>query len=114
MWAITGLFGPASVDRHFDEEFAFGSTGFGGTGNDSVQLQRIELFDLDDPLGMPADLSPDARWRCRSRGFAIAPFLIIDEAAWHDHILSGFAGKRLVFWFFGFSRWMPLRTYWVS
>ena len=113
MWAITGQFGLSEVDRIFDEELAMGSLGFGGTGNVEMPIKRIDFFDASDPTDFPASV-PDTPWCCRSNGIAVAPFLIVDEVAWQDHILSGFAGRRAVFWFFGISAWVPLKQYWVS
>jgi hypothetical protein len=53
-------------------------------------------------------------WRARTRGIAIAPFVILDAAAWVDGALSAFSGYRITFWFFGASHWFPLRVFWVS
>lgn len=113
MWLLTAMVGIPSVDRRFDEELAMGSTGWGGPGNVAMPVKRVAFFELSDPSNLVGKV-PDTPWRCRSDGFAVAPFVILDEAAWQDHILSGFSGRRLIFWFFGFSRWYPIRQYWVS
>ena len=113
MWAITAFFGLPSVDRRFDQDLAMGSVGWGGPSNVKMPVKRIDFFDAKDPSSLAASV-PDTPWRCRSGGFAVAPFVIVDEAAWQNHILSGFAGKRLVLWFFGFTRWVPIKQYWVS
>ena len=112
-WLITALVGLPQIDRKFDEELATGSVGFGDPESIDIPVTRLDFFDPSDSTNLPSSV-PDTPWRCRSRGIAIAPFLIIDEAAWQDHVLSGFAGKRLVFWFFGFSRWTPITHFWVS
>ena len=113
LWLITALIGLPDVDQTFDRELAMGSVGFGGPGNVEMPVKRIDFFDAHDPSNFPSTI-PDTPWRCRSNGIAVAPFVIIDEAAWQDHIMSGFAGRRAVFWFFGFSRWVPIKQYWVS
>lgn len=113
LWAITALVGLPQVDHAFDRDLATGSVGFGDAGNVEIPVQRIDYFDLADPESLPAHV-PETPWRCRSKGVAVAPFVIVDEAAWQDHLLSGFGGRRLVFWVFGYVRWIPLRKYWVS
>jgi hypothetical protein len=101
LWIITDLFGGRTIDRQFDQQFAFGYTTFGGSGGlhpvarvpYSHQMRQAPIARSDNaPL-----------WRARSNGFAIAPFLIVDEAAWIDGPLSGFSGVRLVIWFFGYT-----------
>lgn len=115
MWLLTALIGIPSVDRRFDEDLAMGSVGFGGPHNVPMPVKRVAFFDVSDldPSTLLRN-APDTPWRCRSNGFAVAPFVIIDEVAWQDHILSGFSGRRLVFWFFGFIRWVAIKQYWVS
>lgn len=113
LWLVTALVGLPDVDRDFDEELAMGSLGFGGEENQEVPVMRIDFIDFSDPENFPSVI-PGAPWRCRSNGFAIAPFVIVDEAAWQDHALSGFAGRRVVIWAFGFVRWFPIQKYWVS
>ena len=113
LWSMTALIGLPQVDDAFDRELAMGSIGFGGPSNVEMPVKRIEMFELSFPPSFP-DYVPETPWTCRSRGVAVAPFVIIDEAAWQDHILSGFGGRRLVFWVFGYVSWTPLKKYWVS
>lgn len=113
LWGMTALVGLPQVDEAFDRDLAMGSVGFGGKANVAMPVERIEMFELTFPPSFPNHV-PETPWRCRSRGVAVAPFVIVDEAAWQDHILSGFGGRRLVFWAFGYVRWRPLKIYWVS
>lgn len=113
LWALTSVVGLPQVDQAFDRQFAMGSVGFADGGANEVPVRRIEVFDMRNPEASANQL-PDWPWRCRSTGVAIAPFVILDEAAWQVHALSGFGGRRLVFWAFGFVRWVPLRRCWVS
>lgn len=113
LWTITALVGLPHVDHAFDRELATGSVGFGDADNRETPVQRIDFFDLADPGSLSSHIR-ETPWRCRSKGVAVAPFVIVDEAAWQDHLLSGFGGRRLVFWVFGYVRWIPLRRYWVS
>jgi hypothetical protein len=118
LWALTWTWGLHDVDRAFDAEFAvacdraFGS----GHGDDQgatarvVRLSRFNVRDLSDPTNEPCD----DYFRYRSRGSAVAPFVIVDEAAWVDAPLSGFGGRRVVFWFFGATTWFPIWAYWVA
>jgi hypothetical protein len=116
LWTLTALFGLPDVDRKFDVDFAIGSQGFGVAGKrqEVVPVMRIPFStSLRNPEVTP-DYVPDKPWRARSAGLAIAPFLVIDEVAAQTHVLAGLSGHRLVFWFFGFSRWILIKTYWVS
>jgi hypothetical protein len=112
LWIITGLFADASINRHFNEQFAFGYT----TWSESGGLHPVVRV----PYSHQMRKAPIARsdnaplWRARSNGFAIAPFLLVDQAAWIDGPLSGFSGVRLVIWFFGYTHWFPLKAYWVA
>lgn len=110
-WATTGFVGLPQIDRKFDEDLSIGSIGYPHYQIKTVK--RIPFFDAADPLQIPAVLYENP-WRCRSRGFSIAPFIVIDEVAWQTDALSGFAGTRIVFWFFGRIHWVPLRKHWVS
>lgn len=123
LWLVTALFGVASVDRAvdraFDREFAEGSRGL-GPGSTPMPVIRIPFQRLPEPFhrlrdrrDVPFDVLRTP-WRMRSPGLAVAPFLILDEAAWQSDALAGYGGRRVVFWFFGFSAWYPLKVYWVS
>ena len=111
LWAVTALVGIPSVDNAFDRQF---SEGFSLMAQEEHgPVIRIEH------MGNPKDLRdgsnndlPDKPWRYRSRGIAVAPFVIIDEAAWVTAPLGGGAGRRIVFWFFGLQGWIPLKWYW--
>ena len=113
LWAITALFGLPDVDRKFDIEFSVGTQNLAPPGKRSelVPVMRIpfstELRDLHASV-------PDKPWRARSSGFAIAPFMIVDEVASQWGPLAGLSSKRLVFWFFGYSEWRDIKTYWLS
>ena len=109
LWLLTAILGTRGADKAFDRDFARGTM---GRWDSPIQVDviRIPFQRLLRPEG---DL-PERPWRMRSRGIAIAPFLIVDEAAWYTHSLAGFAGWRLVIWFFGWTTWLPLKAYWVS
>lgn len=112
LWLLTATVGRHAADTIFAREFSQGATGFGSTAK-PTQVTRLPFQRLRDPRDFKPQF-PAHPWRMRSRGIAVAPFLIVDEAAWQTHALSGFAGWRLVVWFFGYSAWLPLKTYWVS
>ena len=52
------------------------------------------------------------RLRYRSRGFAVAPFVILDKVGVVRASMGGFGAARINFWCFGFSKWWPLKMYW--
>ncbi len=116
LWAITALFGLPDVDHKFDLEFAVGTQGLGVNGKkpDILPVMRIPFSTaLRDPRAMPPYV-PDKPWRARSNGIAIAPFVVIDEVACQWGALAGLSAHRAVFWFFGYTEWARVKTYWVS
>ena len=116
LWILTGLIGLPSVDRAFDREFAVGSS-VDRHGTKSAPVTRVPFRSLPRPFETVPEVAfnpPGRPWRMRSNGVAVAPFVIIDEAAWQVHPLSVFGGRRVVFWLFGFSTWHALKAYWVS
>ncbi len=116
LWAITTLFGLPDVDRKFDLEFAVGTQGLGVAGQrlEVLPVMRIPFStSLRDPQAMPAYV-PDKPWRSRSSGIAIAPFVVIDEVACQWGSLAGLSAHRVVFWFFGYTEWARIKTYWLS
>ena len=111
LWAFTAAVGIPQVDEAFDRELAVGSAGMGSGAK--MLVKRVPFFDSSEVDPHPESVR-GVPWRCRSAGFAVAPFLIIDEVAWQQHALSGFGGMRLVFWYPGHTRWFVLKRYWVS
>jgi hypothetical protein len=114
LWIATGLVGLPQADRAFNREFASGSgDGFASAGHTARQVasSRVPYTRVTDPS---AQSLPDLPFHSRSTGFPIAPFLIVDEACVAEAPLAGFSGRRIVFWFFGYCRWMPLQVWWVS
>jgi hypothetical protein len=114
--ALTALFGLPDIDRKFDIENALGTQNLSPSdkGLEVVSVTRIPLSpELRNPETLPVYLR-DRPWRARSTGYAIAPFVVIDETAFRTDALRGLSGHRFVFWFFGFSKWTMLKTYWVS
>lgn len=115
LWFITGTWGRSDVNRRFDLEFSLGNSGLVGT-NAVPQSQPITRLPYSSAMRNIDYSQPPTidLWRARSTGIAIAPFVIIDEAAWVNGGLSGFAGRRVVFWCFGASRWLPRTVFWVA
>jgi hypothetical protein len=63
---------------------------------------------------MSSFVPEDKPWRARSTGYVVAPFIVIDEVACQWGALAGESEHRIVFWFFGYSEWGRIKTYWVS
>lgn len=112
LWALTATWGVADIDSAFDREFTTGHEGLGTTK--VTPIRRIAAIPNIRDLADPANAKTlDGLFRYRSHGIAIAPFLVIDEAAVIYASLGGFGGKRLTFWFFGWTTWVPLQRYWA-
>ena len=110
LWGLTWFAGIPQVDQDFDRLFAVGSISRSGP---SVPVRRLPFFDASDHMTTPPGIA-GSPWRCRSHGFAVAPFVIIDRAACRIHPMAGFSGVRLVVWFFGESRWTFISKDWDS
>ena len=115
LWLLTATWGERTVDRDFDAQYAMGYPGLAGPGSPSarVPIVRVANFAHHD-LGNPACREPDFPWRCRSRGIPIAPFVIVDDAAYWNGSLAGISGYRVSLWFFGFSCSIWFYAFWVS
>lgn len=113
LWALTATWGISDVDRAFDREFAVGVTGF-GTHRPEIPIPRIsQMANIKDLMDSANNLPEEpGLFRFRTNGMAVAPFVIIDEAAAVFAPLGGHGGRRLVLWIFGATRWWPLKTYW--
>ena len=114
LWIVTGVMGLPQIDRSFDREFAFGSPDAFATNERPVRKvpsSRVAYVRITDPREHSI---PDIPFHSRATGFPIAPFLIIDEACFAKAPLAAFSGRRMVFWFFGYTRWFPLKVWWVS
>ena len=114
LWLATGIGGLPQVDRAFDKEFATGSPDAFETLEHPAQIvpiPRVAYVRIIDP---ERQSTPEIPFRARSLGAPIAPFLILDEACVAETPLAAFSGRRLVFWFFGCTGWIPLKTWWVS
>ena len=113
LWVITGVWGLPQVDRAFDREFAVGSDGISSVGRPARRLptSRVPYKRVIEPTGKGL---PNLPFRSRSRGFPIAPFVIIDEICEVQTPFAGFSGQRVVFWLFGYSYWFPIRVWWVA
>ena len=110
-WGFTALVGLPSVDRAFDRQHSEGFSLMGQEMPESV----IRIDNMPNPKDL-RDIRnkslPDKPWRYRGKGYAIAPFVIIDEVAWVTAPLGGGAGRRLVVWVFGPQYWFPIQWYW--
>jgi len=114
LWIVTGGVGLPPIDRAFDREFEFGSPDAFTTKERparKVPASRVTYVRVTNPSEHSL---PDIPFRRRSTGFPIAPFLIVDEACFAEAPLAAYSGRRIIFWFFGYSRWLPLNTWWVS
>lgn len=110
LWALTWTWGVSDVDNNFDAEFSMGCSQLGQRATEPVvRIDKLNARELDDP----GNEYPDAPWRYRSTGIAVAPFVILDEAAWVTAPLGGFGGRRVVFWFFGKTVWFPYWCHWM-
>ena len=117
LWLMTATWGISDVDKAIDSQFRMGSTQMpplDGTVVPEFQSQRIETMADVTNLRNPNNLLPDdsGLFRYRSTGIAVAPFLIVDEAAVVWAPLRGFGGQRLSFWCFGSTRWALVNAYW--
>ena len=122
-WFLTGTWGCYDVDRHFDEQYAYGYAGWprqmtlsGGVYSESqrVPIDRVGWFnvrDLNDPKNADAVGRRDL-FRYRSRGIPVAPFLIIDDIAEVRAVFNGMGATRVNFWFFGYTKWWVIEAYW--
>jgi hypothetical protein len=114
LWIVTGIMGLPQIDRAFDREFSVGSSDAFRTDArpvPKVPSTRVPYVRITDPRACSL---PETPFRSRSIGFPIAPFVIIDEACFAEAPLAAFSGRRLVFWFFGYTWWVPLNVWWVS
>ena len=118
LWFLTATWGISDVDQTFDSQFKTGTAQAfvepDGSPAPQVEIQRIEnmanVTDLFDPANqLPEDPS---LFRYRTKGVAVAPFLVLDDAAVVWGPLQGFGGRRLNLWFFGFTRWWLVKAYW--
>jgi hypothetical protein len=127
LWVLTATWGLADVDRVFDRQFewAYSDPSLNSIGIDGwpKKFQRIEIMradgvNLHDPYGVEnranAKNTPKQFWRCRTKGFPIAPFLILDEAGAQWGELMGLGGRRLTIWFFGWNHCWWIQHYWAS
>mgnify|MGYP001558204032 CR=1 FL=1 len=115
LWLVTALFAPASIDITFDKEHSnIFKMNFPGQKKTSYEtVIRIPFVPLRTLSDMDNNL-PTHYFKCRTRGIAIAPFIVIDEASWQEEILSGWSGIRLNIWFFGKIVHFQIKTYWIS
>jgi len=114
LWILTATWGISDVDRAFDREFSSGTAGFAENPR-SMPIRRIDKMANIRDLTDPANKFPDDTgfFRFRTRGLAIAPFIIIDEAATVFASLGGYGGRRVNLWFFGVTKWWSLEMYWA-
>ena len=115
LWLLTATWGIFDVDRAFDREFAVGTADLAENAQ-RVSIERIDrMANIRDPAD-PANEFPEdgGLFRFRTHGLAVAPFVVIDEAATAYAPLGGYGGRRVNLWFFGITKWWSLRTYWVA
>jgi len=117
LWLLTATWGIADVDKAFDSQFRMGSTEMlplDGPVAPEIEIQRIETMADVANLRDPDNQLPDkpTLFRYRTRGIAVAPFLIVDDAAVVWAPLRGFGGRRLSLWCFGYTHWWLIKSYW--
>jgi len=111
LWILTATWGVSDVDRAFDKEFAVGSMSFSANPQ-KVSIPRIQKMNLKELLDHQNEIPKNGLFRCRTRGIAVAPFVIIDEAGSVWASMGGWGGVRMNLWFFGLNTWWPIKTYW--
>lgn len=112
LWIVTALFGNSRINKSFDRQFAVGFTTLAENEEPKPAVRVPYSREMRNPRNLDSVKAPV--WRARTTGFPVAPFVIVDEAAWIDGPLSGFSGIRVVIWFFGYTHWFPLKVFWVS
>jgi len=109
LWLLTATWGASTADRAFNRDLAFGYGGFSDAPQPVVRIPYTpEMQKINDNYPTPP------LWKARSKGVAVAPFVILDAAAWVDGSMSGYSGYRATLWFFGASRSFSLRVFWVA
>jgi hypothetical protein len=128
LWILTATWGLNDIDRAFDSQFEWAYpnpniSGIGIDGSSPNNLQRVKVkrvygVNIRDPYGVidssNAKNAPKGFWRCRTRGFPIAPFVVLDEAGAQWGTLAGGGGRRLTIWFFGWSHYWWIQNFWFS
>lgn len=112
LWLLTMTIGTAQVDHRFDREFRVGYPSF---SDKSVPIERIDKFYVRDLMdSRNAQLIPsNGLFRYRSRGLAVAPFVIVDEVGTVFGGLAGLGALRINLWFFGYTKWWIAKGYWA-
>ncbi len=112
LWLLTATWGNLDVDKRFDHDFRHGfEGGLLDRPTEIVRIRRFHVRDLFDPRNealMPENL----RFCYRSRGIAIAPFVIIDNIGTVYASLGGVGATRVNVWFFGCTKWWVIKAYW--
>jgi hypothetical protein len=117
LWVLTGVIGEIQINTRFEHEFAEGTKAAFAEGLKRYPMEktkRIADFDVTKPDGGLGDKYPELPWKYRSRGFAVAPFVMLDKCAYQTGGLCGGGFLRLHVWFFGLTHWWPIRGYWAS
>ncbi len=114
LWLLTATWGNSSVDNRFDREFtpAYDTSLSDDTPTTTVRLRRFNVHDPHDSENW-SGLPDEPRFRYRSRGLAVAPFIIIDRIAAVQASLYGIGATRVNVWFFGYTRWWAVHTWWM-
>ncbi len=111
LWLLTATWGSWDVDRKFDQEFAFGLRA--DASRRDIPVTRIySNLDLAAMWDHPENFPQGVGWWRYRRGVAIAPFVIIEEIGYCTGSMDGWAGHRLVFWYFGKSLRVYFAKYW--
>lgn len=115
LWLLTATWGEHDVDCDFDRQLSVGDGG-NSLGGDVVPVPVVRIYELANAHDFQElenkKMVPPYPWRYRRHGVAVAPFIIIDEIAWITSGLGGESERRLIFWFFGYSKTHVLKAYW--
>jgi hypothetical protein len=115
LWLITATWGEWSVDHRFDRDFARADTGVFGPSGKTVPITRLRGVSASQMMDPEFALETNEvfPFRYRSRGIPVAPLVVVDRAATVYSSLGGFAGWRVSFWCFGYTRWWLVKPYWM-
>lgn len=108
-WLLTATWGIRDIDGDFDEEFA---TGLGLA--EPQPVVRLHDVDLRNPYSPGSPPLAEGFWRCRTHGIPVAPFVVLDEAGAQWASMAGIGGRRIVFWFFGWTKAIWIQRCWLS
>ena len=113
LWLLTAVWGNYDVRKKFNIQYGYAYKEWTNEKIKTEEVSSFYVYDLEHEYNKDK-IPENGRFRYKSIGIAIAPFIIVDNIAAVWASLAGIGATRINLWVFGYTWGSPVIVYWCA